>query len=204
MQQISAVIFDMGGVLVYDTDRTGFEKISKLLKVDYESVKVAAEKAIPDLQTGKISEKEFLRIVASELGKSGASDKLGNIWVKHHAEYVRRNEEVFSIAKRLRIAEYMTPILSNTEEGHVKTNRSLGLYDDFSPLILSCEVGARKPEKRIYEIALERIGFPAERCVFIDDREEFLPPAKKLGIHTIHFKNAVQLEADLRKLGIRL
>ena len=50
---------------------------------------------------------------------------------------------------------------------------------------------------------LKKIGLKPEQTVFIDDMKSFIRGARKVGIHTIRFKNRAQLIKDLRKLGIR-
>ena len=59
-----------------------------------------------------------------------------------------------------------------------------------------------KPDPQIYQIALKRAKARAGECVFIDDLEENIEVAAKMGIHTILFKPQTDLEAELRSLGI--
>lgn len=61
----------------------------------------------------------------------------------------------------------------------------------------SCYLGVRKPDRRIYEIALQVTQARPENCVFIDDRPENLEPAQKLNIRTVRFVGAEQLRKDL-------
>ncbi|MCJ7663451.1 MAG: HAD-IA family hydrolase, partial [Desulfobacterales bacterium] len=62
----------------------------------------------------------------------------------------------------------------------------------------------RKPEQRIYEIALERLGVHPHEAVFIDDRVDFIAGAKKLGIHTILFKDPEQVRQALACFAITI
>ena len=57
----------------------------------------------------------------------------------------------------------------------------------FKIIIISGEVGYRKPDKRIYNILLDRIQSPSSDCVFVDDRAKNLRPASEIGIKTIRF-----------------
>jgi putative hydrolase of the HAD superfamily len=63
-------------------------------------------------------------------------------------------------------------------------------------------VGARKPERRIYEITLERLGTTPEATLFIDDVEINCQGARELGMPAIHFRSTDQaidaIEAALR------
>ncbi|MCC6580225.1 MAG: HAD-IA family hydrolase [Phycisphaeraceae bacterium] len=58
----------------------------------------------------------------------------------------------------------------------------------FALTIISAEVGLRKPDARIYELLLQRIGAAGGDCLFIDDRIKNLLPARKLGIQVVHFQ----------------
>jgi putative hydrolase of the HAD superfamily len=60
----------------------------------------------------------------------------------------------------------------------------------------------RKPEPAIYELTLERLGLPAEACVFVDDLEINLPPARALGIHAVHFQHTAQAISEIDALVV--
>ncbi|OGP82188.1 MAG: hypothetical protein A2Z08_01070 [Deltaproteobacteria bacterium RBG_16_54_11] len=74
----------------------------------------------------------------------------------------------------------------------------------FDAAVFSCAEGTRKPEQKIYEIALERLGVKPHEAVFIDDRVDFIAGAKKLGIHTILFKDPEQVKQELASFAISL
>ena len=78
------------------------------------------------------------------------------------------------------------------------------LRRDFQVFFSSCYLHTRKPEEMIFRIALEVTQRPAEECVFIDDRPLNLENPRKLGITTIHYKNAEQLRAELKKCGVEV
>ena len=59
----------------------------------------------------------------------------------------------------------------------------------FELVVDSAFEGTRKPEPRIYEITLERLGLAAEDCAFIDDVEVNVTAARELGLHGIHFRD---------------
>ena len=70
----------------------------------------------------------------------------------------------------------------------------------FDLLIYSCDVKARKPDSKIYKIALKKLKVRPEEAVFIDDKHENVNSAKKLGIHGIIFKNNKQTINELEKI----
>ena len=59
-----------------------------------------------------------------------------------------------------------------------------------------------KPQRRIYEITLERLGSQAPQAVFIDDRPDYIQGAKDVGLHTVFFENATQVKTELTRLGV--
>jgi len=75
-------------------------------------------------------------------------------------------------------------------------------YDMFDVLVFSCLEGVMKPEQRIYEITLERLGSKAEQTVFIDDRQDYIRGAQKVGLNTILFNNIDQVKDELKRLGV--
>ena len=66
----------------------------------------------------------------------------------------------------------------------------------------SCFVGIRKPDERIYRLALDLMHRAPEECCFIDDRPVNVEAAAKVGLRTILLTNSEQLKSELRKLGL--
>lgn len=77
-----------------------------------------------------------------------------------------------------------------------------GLRDYFDVAFSSCYVGLRKPEPAIYQRALDVLGKPGERVLFIDDREANVASAANAGMKTIKFEGAGKLRVQLAELGI--
>jgi putative hydrolase of the HAD superfamily len=81
-----------------------------------------------------------------------------------------------------------TGLVSNSwgEEGYDRTR----FGELFDVLVISGELGVRKPQPEIYALATERLGVPPERCVFVDDLPGNLKPAAALGMATVLHKDA--------------
>jgi putative hydrolase of the HAD superfamily len=77
-----------------------------------------------------------------------------------------------------------------------------GLRPLFKVALSSCYLGLRKPEPTIYRRALEILGRPPERVLFIDDRVENTVAAQEAGMKTIHFSGASALRQELGNLGV--
>jgi len=72
----------------------------------------------------------------------------------------------------------------------------------FRGIVLSGEIGAIKPQPRIYEVLLERFAIDPSSAIFIDDSEANVAAARGFGIHAIHFTNPAALRTDLVALGL--
>lgn len=149
--------------------------------------------------SGKIDETEFWRqfIGANKIDRPIPPSTL---WARKFEN--KKDEAVMQIVEDLKTAGLKVAICSNTIEPHAKLNREAGIYDLFPIIILSHKVGFRKPDPKIFEITLDRLGVKPEEAVFVDDGEENVRAAEKVGMKGIIFKDAGQLREDLIKFGI--
>jgi putative hydrolase of the HAD superfamily len=77
-----------------------------------------------------------------------------------------------------------------------------GLRKHFRVAFSSCYVGLRKPCAPIYRRALDILGTPPERVLFIDDRQENVAGAESVGIKGIRFTGESALRSELKNLGV--
>lgn len=107
------------------------------------------------------------------------------------------------ILKELKQAGYPLYGLSNwSAETFPHVRQKHDFFDLLDDTVISGEVGQVKPHPEIFEIALERIGRPAQECLFIDDSLANIHQAQKMGFEVVHFQSAEQLRAALHRLGI--
>jgi putative hydrolase of the HAD superfamily len=78
------------------------------------------------------------------------------------------------------------------------------LLDEFDAFFSSCYLGLRKPDRRIYQVALDVLQRDPEEVVFIDDRPENVAAAVSLGIRGIRYEGSAKLADDLTRLGVSL
>ncbi|MEV0850195.1 HAD-IA family hydrolase [Streptomyces sp. NPDC049954] len=85
------------------------------------------------------------------------------------------------------------------------------LYDGYDvrrrydAVVLSEEVGLRKPDPRIFRLMFEALDLPAQECVFVDDTEPYLAPAAELGSAVHHAREPAETVAVLEgMLGVPL
>ena len=190
---IQAVIFDIGGVLIKEPAKSREEYCARKLKVPLEKFVKAYKRLLPDFTMGKISEEEFWQKISEELKIK--KPEVG-LWQEGLMQAYQENTKVFEIVFSLKLNGYKTAVISNTEMPSLEYFKEEYLKI-FDACIYSCEEGAAKPEEKIYRIALEKLNVEPEEAVFIDDKQEHINGAEKLGIKTILFKNAEQLARDL-------
>ena len=99
--------------------------------------------------------------------------------------------------------KYMLGALNNeARETNEYRFSQFGLREMFEVALSSCYVGLRKPEPAMYRRALDILGGPAERILFIDDREENVAGAAAAGMKAVRFEGADALRRELGSLGV--
>ncbi|MFH1717418.1 MAG: HAD family phosphatase [Planctomycetota bacterium] len=199
MGRIESVIFDWGGVLI-DDPRPGLLRFcADAFGVSLERYTLVHDSFLDQFQKGLISEEAFYRKISRKLGKPAPA--VPSLWSRaFRAVYVPRRE-VFALASSLHGKGYRTALLSNTEVDAAEFFVELN-YDMFDVLVFSCMEAAAKPERRIYEITLERLDSKAGQSVFIDDRPDYVQGARDAGLDAILFKSLEQITNELAGLGV--
>lgn len=80
-----------------------------------------------------------------------------------------------------------------------KNEEFFSLFDD---IIISAEIGMIKPDKEIFDYFLTKHNTEADKCIFIDDQEQNVLAAEKIGIKSFQYKNFNDIKDNLRDLGI--
>ena len=149
------------------------------------------------LETGKLEEEEFELRFAEILGVSAPG------LIERLMADSRPNQEMVAAVANARSAGIRTGLISNSW-GTRRYDRSQ-LGELFDGVVISGEVGIRKPAREIYEIGSREIGVEPEACVFVDDLPFNLAPAAELGMATVHHTDARETISELeRLLGVSL
>jgi len=209
-RKIKGIAFDANGVLRLGAyDEKGFRGhhtlsfhhyIVKKLKLDLDTWFDAIDTPYGKAIEGTISEKKALTAIAKNLHISVAD--LSKVVITAYRKTFKKNKRLYGIASKLRKNGYQTGILS--DQWYLSQDALLPAKDvrEFNPIIVSCEVGIRKPNPKIYRLYAKKAKMKFKDILFIDNREWNLKPARKLGMKTILFENNKQCLRDLRKLGI--
>ena len=197
---IKAIMFDLGGVMLKNKVEAVYKRLSKKLNVDFDSFKKLQKNHKNEMLSGKISAKDFAEIIKNHFNlKVNVLEK----WKEGYFEVMPVNNELIEFVEELK-KNYVVGIISNVPELHAQINKERGVFSHFEPALISCDIGLVKPQKEIFELALEKLGLKAEECIFIDDRTEHLDVPKKMGFKTINYKNNKQLKKELLNLEIKV
>jgi 2-haloacid dehalogenase len=133
----------------------------------------------------------------------------------HYAALIRAYDERYpetlsgaiqptvELLSKLRQAGYPLYALSNwSAEKYEYARAHFDFLNWFDTIVVSAHVKLVKPDPRIFELLLKRIGRRASECVFIDDVEKNVRAAQALSFRAIRFESAPQLATELRRLGI--
>lgn len=202
---IRAVISDFGGVLTTPLVHSflAFQEQSgvSLEELGNAMARLAAESdgehPLYRLEKGQISEREFLSSLETALGGRVKLERFG----ERYFEHLHPNEPMIETMRRLRRRGLRMALLTNNvREWEPLWRAKLPDIDEiFEVVVDSAFVGMRKPERRIFELTVERIGdgiSPAE-CLFIDDAEVNCDAAASLGMVVVHYRDAEQATREL-------
>ena len=189
-RRFAAVLFDLGGVVFpspfdafdrYD-ERAGIEVgfTRSLIRTSSETGAWAA------LERSELSMPEFFAALEAEATERGQSISAAKIMVTIAEESGPRPAMVHAI-RTLRAEGFRVGALTNNwaQESGDSTPPGMSELDLFHAVIESAKEGLRKPDPRIYELALSRLGASATETVFLDDLGINLKPARAMGMATI-------------------
>ena len=151
------------------------------------------------LERGEISEDDFIDRLSD-----GLEPILGHRPHLHHFRQkfwgaLEPNAEMIVLMRELKASGLKMAMLTNNVREWEPLWRSMLPVDEiFEEIVDSAFVGCRKPEARIYELTLERIGMPAEVCLFIDDLQPNIEGAEAAGMSAVHFRDNEQAIAEIR------
>ncbi|XKK38701.1 HAD family phosphatase [Nocardiopsis sp. ARC36] len=149
-----------------------------------------------DLEAGRLSQREWNRRTAALLGVADHEDLMGRAWAG-----VGSDAAMIALARTARRAGLKVALLSNSFGlDPYDPYETLGVNGLFDVTVLSEVEGVAKPDPEIYRRTLERLGLDGGACVFVDDNPDNLPPARELGITTVHADGGPDLAARVAAL----
>ena len=206
MPEVKAIISDFGGVLttplleaflsLQDEIGVSPKHFGAALRTVTEE---SGENPLYKMERGELSEEAFL----AELGR-GLEPLLDHTPHLHRFRELfvgglQANIEMIELMRELKARGLrMAMLTNNVREWEAMWRAMLPVDEIFETVVDSAFVACRKPEPRIYEITLERLGLRAESCLFIDDILVNVEGAEALGLNAVHFRDNEQAIAEIR------
>jgi putative hydrolase of the HAD superfamily len=205
---IRAIVSDFGGVLttpllssfvaVQDEIGIATEDLGKAMRAATEK---RGENPLFEMERGELAEGAFLDLLADALEPLVGHRPHLHRFREVYFEALHPNREMIELMRELKASGLTMALLTNNVREWEPLWRSMLPVDEiFEEIVDSAFVGCRKPEARIYEMTLERIGMRAEDCLFIDDLHPNCEGAEAIGMRAVHFRDNEQAIGEIRRL----
>jgi putative hydrolase of the HAD superfamily len=204
MSPIDAIISDFGGVLTSPL-MNSFVAFQDSSGISLEELGLAmaavaqrhGANPLFELETGRLTEVAFLSSLAAQLtAQVGRTIELHGFG-EQYFEHLHPNDRLIDYMRQLRDRGYKMAICTNNvREWEPLWRAKLPVDEIFDVVVDSAFVGTRKPERRIYELTIERLGVPAAAALLIDDIELNCDAARELGMQAVWFRSTEQAIED--------
>ncbi|MHB1793995.1 MAG: HAD family hydrolase [Acidobacteriaceae bacterium] len=202
--KIRATFWDCGGVLLTNGwDEHARKRVVEHFGLNFDEFERRHYNANDMWERGKIDVQEYLRETVFYTPRAFSEGEFFAKMRDVSQVLYPATIEFLGVLRAQGSRDNSTYMLSNESrelmEYRIPTFGLEGLFDAY---LVSAYIGLRKPEAAFFQCALDLSQRRPEECVFIDDREENLEGARKLGIHGIRMTSPEQVIAELRRLGV--
>ncbi len=199
MGEIRALFWDVGGVLLsnaWDYEERDLAVTQFLL--DKPEFEARHKELVPAFEEGKISLDDYLERSVFYKPRTFTREDFKRFMFS----LSKPKAAVLEIARALTRKYFMATLNNESRELNQYRIQTFGLVECFDLFVSSCYVAIRKPDERIYRLALDLSQHTPEECCFIDDRPVNIEGATKVGMRTVLMKDPAQLRRDLQGLGV--
>ncbi len=198
----AALLVDFGGVLTVPLERA-FGALSVESGLDPRTAlrllatHEGARTALGEHEVGRLDDEGFEDALAAAIAEVGGRVEARGLLARlaHHLDL---DEPMVDLVREVRAAGVPVALVSNSlgRDCYARVD----LDELFDVTVISGQVGVRKPSRRIYAIAADRLGLAPEQCVMVDDLEHNLVGAARLGIRGIHHRTAADTVRAVREV----
>lgn len=202
MDGVSTILWDIGGVLLTNAwDRQERDAALTHFQLDHADFERRHAEVDQAWEKDEIGVDEYLRRTVFFQPRSFTQAEFLEVM---RARSVVLLDSAIEILRQLAASgEYVLATVNNESRALNEFRLTkFGLLDAFDAFFSSCYLGIRKPDRRIYQVALDVLQRDPECVVFIDDRPENVAAAVSLGIHGIRYQGSEQLTVALAALGV--
>jgi HAD superfamily hydrolase (TIGR01509 family) len=201
---IKFLYFDLGKVLVNFDIRRMIQQMADVAEIGEDDVaRVLFDDGLQaEFELGHLTDEQFHQEFCRRTNTQTDFQTL----IFAAADFFQLNTAILPIVASLNSTGHRLGILSNTCGLHWRhcLDRYSVIGESFPVHVLSCEVGAAKPNLQIYRAAAQRAGVNPAEIFFVDDLEDNVNGALAAGFDAVQYSSMKQLADDLRKRGIPL
>jgi len=196
---VRAVVWDLGGVILRTMDwsrRSAWEDRLGLPRMQLTRL-VFESDASRRATLGQASDDDVWASVAAALSLDPAT--LQQLRHEYFADD-RIDARLMDFIRQLRSRVRVGMITNAWPSIRRALETTFAIADAFDPLVVSAEEGIAKPDPRIYQLTLERLGLEPAQAVFVDDFEDNVAGARWVGMQAVHFTSTPQAISAVRAL----
>jgi putative hydrolase of the HAD superfamily len=201
MSEIKSIFWDNGGVILTNGwDRPARQRAAEKFRFDWAEYEERNGLIFDAFESGRMTLDEYLHRSVFYRERSFTPEGFKEFMFAQSQPYP---ESLDLLAALVRAGRRLFASLNNEAlELNEYRIEKFNLRSYFSVFFSSCYLGVRKPDPRIYRLALKITQCTPEECIFIDDREVNVESAREVGIHGIQFQSVEQLRNDLASFGV--
>lgn len=199
---LHAVVFDYGMVLTGLPDPVAYEALKRISGLSAERLDKFYWADRHAYDEGKLTGLQFWQKIVRDAELSLSDETVAELNEWDARMWTTHNPAMVAWQARLVERGLKTAILSNMGDSvHESIERTYDWIGRFDVRVWSYELKVAKPDRKIYEHVLEKLGTPAEETLFLDDKLENIEAAHALGMKGIVFSTVEKLRADLMAAG---
>lgn len=201
--KLSVVFFDVGGVLLTNGwDSEARARAESRFELDPDETEARHEAVSDAFETGLLTLDEYLDHVVFHRPRDFDRAAFRRFMEDQSHPHV----DALALADRLGRVPGLTLATLNNESLALNRYRieTFGLRPRFTAFFSSCFVGVRKPDPRIFRLAVRVMQVDEGACLFVDDREENVEAAREAALPALKYRGAEKLEEELASRGIEI
>jgi putative hydrolase of the HAD superfamily len=200
MAEIRALFWDVGGVLLSNAwDREERDLAIQHFLLDKSEFELRHQELLTPFEEGRLTLDEYLQRAVFYAPRPFSPEDFKRFMFS----LSKPKPQALEFARRLSGKYLMGTVNNESRELNQYRIETFRLVEIFDLFVSSCFVASRKPDQRIYRLALDLTQHAAEECCFLDDRPVNIETAAKVGMQTVLVKNSEQLQQDLKALGVQ-
>jgi putative hydrolase of the HAD superfamily len=203
---IRAVVSDFGGVLtspIAGSFQIFADRIGISLDAIGTALRTVAERdgvhPLYELECGRMTEESFVAAMTATLSEQLGREIAMESFAEHYFAGLEPNAPMIELMATLRDEGYRMALLTNNvREWEARWRAMAPIEEIFELVVDSAFVGMRKPDPEIFALTVQRLGVPAEQCLFVDDFEHNCEAAREAGMTAVVYREPEQAIAEIR------